>query len=172
MKRDHVDYSTPLAEIAPLLIQLAREEAGPTIPLPQEYLIEDRIAAQEFAVMEPEIETPGRPSHISCPDCGGVLNQVVMEDEVRFRCQVGHAFTPLGLAEAQNEELERALSVAVRTHRDRIRLFDQMGQSARARGLGHAEKRWEKAAQESQELVAVLERAMTSLRKAAGDGEA
>ena len=172
LKRDHVDYALPLDEIAPLLLQLSGEPVGPTVPLPEEYAVEDRIAAQEFAVVEPEIVTPGEPSHISCPDCGGVLNQIVMQDEVRFRCQIGHAFTPLGLAHAQNEELERALAIAVRTHRDRIRLFDQMEQSAKSRGLAHAERRWEAAAAESEELIAVLEKAMSGLRKPASEGEA
>lgn len=172
MKRDHVDHVVPLDAIAGLLAGLAYEEAGPTIPLPEEYVIEDRISAQEFAVAEPDINTPGQPSHISCPDCGGVLNQVVMEDEVRFRCQVGHAFTPLGLAEAQNQELERALGIAVRTHRDRQRLFGQMKESARARGLVHAEKRWTDANAESEQLIATLEEAMARLRKMPTEGEA
>ena len=142
LKRDHVDHSLPLRDIAPLLFGLTQEEAGISLPLPQEYLVEDRIAAQEFAIMEPDIVTPGQPSHISCPDCGGVLNQVVMQDEVRFRCQVGHAFTPLGLADAQNEELERALSIAGRTHRDRKKRVEPKGPSAAARGLDQAQPRW------------------------------
>lgn len=165
MKRDHVDHAVPLKEIAALLTRLVREAAAATIPLPEEYMTEDRIAAQEFANVDRDIVTPGRPSHISCPDCGGVLNQVVAQEEVRFRCQIGHAFTPLGLAAAQNEELERALSIAVRTHRDRIRLFGQMGESAKARGLGLAEKRWMAASDDSKSLIAVLERAMTGLRQ-------
>lgn len=172
LKRDHVDAVVTLQNMAGLLADLSREEAGPTIPLPEEYRIEDKISAQEFAVVEPDINTPGKPSHISCPDCGGVLNQVVMEDEVRFRCQVGHAFTPLGLADAQNQELERALGVAVRTHRDRMRLFTQMGDSARARGLALAVRRWEEAYHDSEQLIAVLENAMASLRKAPTEGEA
>ena len=171
LKRDHVDHSVPLAELAALLNRLTREEAGPTVPLSEEYRIEDRIAAQEFAVMEPEIVTPGHPSHISCPDCGGVLNQIEAEHETRYRCQVGHAFTPLGLATAQGEELERALSVAVRTHRDRIRLFAQMRDNARAHDLPHAHKRWADASDESEQLIAVLENAMASLRKSAGNAE-
>ncbi|MDB5710327.1 MAG: hypothetical protein JWL96_2397 [Sphingomonas bacterium] len=172
LKRDHVDHKVTLDGLAELLGRLVREEAGPTIPLPEEYLIEDRMAAQDFAIMEADIVTPGQPSHISCPDCGGVLNQIVSEDEIRFRCQVGHAFTPLGLAAAQNDELERALSVAARTHRDRIRLFEQMGESAHARGLPHAEGRWRTAADESLQMVDVLEKAIASLRKAPTDGEA
>lgn len=170
LKRDHVDHLFALADAGALLIRLVQEEAGPSATLPQEYYIEDRISAQEFAVIEKDIHTPGQPSHISCPDCGGVLNQVAMQDELRFRCQVGHAFTPLGLAEAQNAELERALSIAARTHRDRIRLFGEMGASALARGLPHAVKRWNHATQESQHLVTVLEDAMAALRKGPLEG--
>ncbi len=171
LKRDHVDHALALDHMPDLLARLVREEAGPTIPLPEEYLIEDRIAAQEFAVAEPQIVTPGEPSHLSCPDCGGVLNHIETEDEVRFRCQVGHAFTPLGLAAAQNDELERALAIAVRTHRDRIRLFEQMQHSAEKRGLAHAVQRWTEASRESGHMIEVLEEAMTSLRKASNEAE-
>jgi two-component system chemotaxis response regulator CheB len=95
-----------------LLLAPGTRGGRPSLPVPEEYLVEDRIAAQEFAVMEPDIVTPGRPSHLSCPDCGGVLNQIEAESEIRFRCQVGHAFSALGLADAQSDELERALGVA------------------------------------------------------------
>jgi two-component system chemotaxis response regulator CheB len=172
LKRDHVDHCLPLVELAPLLRRLVDQEAGPSLPLPPEYRIEDRIAAQEFAVMEPDIVTPGAPSHISCPDCGGVLNHIEADKEIRFRCQVGHAFTPVGLAAAQNDELERALSIAVRTHRDRIRLFGQMHDSANARRLRHAAKRWADAAAESQQMIGALEQAMSTLRRTPESGEA
>jgi two-component system chemotaxis response regulator CheB len=172
LKRDHVDHVVPLAELGALLARLVQEEAGPSVPLPEEYRIEDRIAAQEFAVMEPEIITPGQPSHISCPDCGGVLNHIEAHNETRFRCQVGHAFTPLGLADAQNQELERALGVAVRTHRDRLRLFNQMSAAARERDLPHAKQRWDEASVESGHLIEVLEQAMASLRKPLPEVEA
>jgi len=171
LKRDHVSHVTKLADMGELLVRLVKEEADPTIPLPEEYRIEDRMAAQEFSILEPGIQTPGSPSHISCPDCGGVLNQIESQDEIRFRCQVGHAFTPLGLAAAQSEELERALSIAARTHRDRIRLFEQMGTNAHARGLPRAEVRWKEAAEESVQMIAVLEQAMQTLRKPASEGE-
>lgn len=165
LKRDHVDHKVRLDDLGALLDRLVREEAGVSLPLPQEYVVEDRIAALEFAAMETDIVTPGQPSHISCPDCGGVLNQIEAEAELRFRCQIGHAFTPLGLASAQNEELERALAVAARTHRDRIRLFGQMRDSAHARGLSHAEGRWTEASKEATEMVEVLEQAMSALHR-------
>lgn len=172
LQRDHVDHVVPLADLGTLLNRLVREDAGESVPLAQEYVIEDRIAALEFAVMESDVVTPGQPSRISCPDCGGVLNQIEVEREIRFRCQVGHAFTPLGLGAAQNDELERALAVAARTHRDRIRLFEQMRDSANARRLPHAERRWQKASQDAEEMIEVLEQAIAGLqRPAIDDGE-
>ena len=171
VKRDHVDHVVRLDDLGPLLARLVREEARPSVPLPEAYIIEDRIAAQEFAVMEKEIVTPGEASPFSCPDCGGVLNQMATGAELRFRCQVGHAYTPLGLADAKNEELERALGIAVRTHRDRIRLFTQMAQNARERGLPLAGQRWHDATIESEQLIAVLEQATMTLRKPRVDDE-
>jgi two-component system, chemotaxis family, protein-glutamate methylesterase/glutaminase len=170
LKRDHVDQVVALADLADLLARLVREEAGPTVPLPQEYVTEDQIAAQEFVMAEDDITTPGQASKISCPDCGGVLNQIAAGDELRFRCQVGHGFTPLGLADAQSAELERALAVAVRTHRDRIRLFGQMRESAEKRGLSHANHRWQQASEEAEQMVGVLEKAITTLRREPLDG--
>ena len=171
VKRDHVDHIVELVDIAALITRLVQEKANPSLPLPEAYATEDDIAAQEFAVMEPDIHTPGEPSHLSCPDCGGVLNQIETGAEVRFRCQVGHAYTPLGLADAQNEELERALGVAVRTHRDRIRLFTQMADNALARSLPHASARWRDAVTDSEQMIAVLEQATSVLRKPPVDRE-
>ena len=172
VKRDHVDHVVSLDAMGVLLADIAWQPAHPSVPLPEEYLTEDQIAAQEFAVMEPDIVTPGQASHISCPDCGGVLNQIVTGNEIRFRCQVGHAFTPLGLADAQNAELERALGIAVRTHRDRIKLFTQMADSAQKRGMPHAVDRWERAKEESEQMIDVLEQATTAFRRPPTDGEA
>ena len=62
LKRDHVDHVVPLDAMAALLASLSREEAAPSIPLPQDYIVEDKISAQEFAVVEPDINTPGQPS--------------------------------------------------------------------------------------------------------------
>jgi two-component system chemotaxis response regulator CheB len=170
LKRDHVDHVAPVDQLGALLSRLCVEEAGPSIPATEDYMIEDRMAAQDFAALEPDIVTPGRASKISCPDCGGVLNQIDKDKEIRFRCQVGHAFTPLGLAAAQSDELERALGVAVRTHRDRLRLFEQMKVSAIDRGLSHAKARWETASAEAEHFVAVLESAMAQLQKPPADG--
>ena len=172
LKRDHVDHVVPLADMADLLARVVREDAPASIPLPSDYIIEDRVAAQEFAVMEPDLRPPGQASPIACPDCGGVLNEIRGDEGVRYRCQVGHAFSPLGLADAQAAELERALGIAVRTHKDRVRLFAQMSENASARGLHVARARWQAASDEAEEMIALLERATAGLRTRRLDGEA
>jgi two-component system chemotaxis response regulator CheB len=171
LARDHVDHAVALNDLGTLLSRLAREPASPSLAVPEDYMAEDRIAAQDFAAMELDLPPPGRASPIACPDCGGVLNQIDAEKEVRFRCQIGHAFSPLGLATAQADELERALSVAARTHRDRIRLFSQMKDNAKDRGLVHAQARWEQASVEAERFVVVLEQTIAQLKKPPGDGE-
>jgi two-component system chemotaxis response regulator CheB len=52
LKRDHVDHAVKLDEMGALLSRLCREEAGPSIPAPEDYMVEDRIAAQDFASIE------------------------------------------------------------------------------------------------------------------------
>lgn len=168
IKRDHVDHIVPVAALPELLARLSREPASPSVPLPETYLIEDRVAAEEFAVGEPDLASPGEPSHLACPDCGGVLNAIESDDDLRFRCQVGHAFTPMGLAAAQSDELERALGIAVRTHRDRIKLYDQMTVGAETNGRKQAGERWVRSRLEAEKLIGVLEDAMATLRRAEG----
>jgi two-component system, chemotaxis family, protein-glutamate methylesterase/glutaminase len=169
MERDHVDHCLPLAGIPALLGRLVCETAGPSHPLPADILAEAAISEREFAVMDSRSTTPGSPSPLSCPDCGGVLNQIENKASLRFRCQVGHAFTPDGLAAAQNDELERALGIAVRTHRDRMRLFDNMRREAQARNLTRTAARWQAASSEAEHLARVLENTMASLRKPVTD---
>jgi two-component system, chemotaxis family, protein-glutamate methylesterase/glutaminase len=167
LMRDHVDHCLALAQLPELLVGLSTTAAGPPSVLPPEMIAEDQIAAYEFAVMNMKLIPPGRHSLLSCPSCGGVLNQIEDEETVRFRCQIGHAFTGVGLEAAQNDEVERALAVAVRTHRDRINLFRQMEEAARARKLSHAAERWQRAGAEAKRFAELLEHTIAMLRRPA-----
>ena len=167
LERDGVDHVAKVAELPSLLLRLLAEPVGASQPLSPDIVMEDRLAEHDLALRDASGNAPpGRPSPISCPDCGGVLNEIEGKGLARFRCQVGHAFTALGLAVAQHQELERALAVAVRTHRDRLRLFEQMETTARGRNLLMAADRWRHAAQEAGRLADLLEEAISSLRPA------
>jgi two-component system chemotaxis response regulator CheB len=164
LERGHVDHVVSLSAMGALLNHLSREEAGPRVQVPSAMSIETRIAAHEF---EPG-KTPalGQPSLLSCPQCGGVLNEVPDEGTIRFRCQTGHAFTSDGLIAAQTEELERALERAVRTHRDRVILSRRMEEHAHALPLTAA--RWHAAAEDAESAATAIEAAITALRKQPG----
>lgn len=163
---DHVDFIAPVAELARLVVRLASEKAGPRIPLPEALIREDQIAAANaFALPQPPPEIPGTASQYSCPDCGGVLNRIMSEGEYHYRCQVGHAFTKSSLAIAQAQEVERALGIAMRTHRDRVVLFKQMRRDATSAKLECAAARWTRAIEDAERLIVILENAMQTLRK-------
>jgi two-component system chemotaxis response regulator CheB len=168
--RDSVDHSAPLAALPALLDRLAREPAGPSPPVPPEVAAEARIAEREIAVMAHEHPTIGVPSVLSCPHCGGVLNEIEEEKAVRFRCQVGHAYGPESLAAAQKDGLEQALATAVRTHRDRLALFRRMGDAARGKGLANAARRWDQAAAEAAAAADVIAAAVVSIGRGSGQG--
>jgi two-component system, chemotaxis family, protein-glutamate methylesterase/glutaminase len=163
LERDHIDHVAKLAEMSALLNRLCREPAGPTLPVPRNLEIEGRIAAQEY---DPDgAVTVGQPSPLSCPVCGGVLNEVLEEGAARFRCQTGHAFSSEGLAVAQSEELERALESAARTQRDRMTLYRRMEKQARSQGQPHSADRWLAAAEEARSAATAVTAALASLRK-------
>jgi two-component system chemotaxis response regulator CheB len=92
-----------------------------------------------------------------------VLNEVLDEGSIRFRCQTGHAFTSEGLIAAQSEELERALEPAARTHHDRVTLCRCMEEHARALPLTAA--RWRSAAEHAEAAATAIVGALSALRK-------
>jgi two-component system chemotaxis response regulator CheB len=161
---DSPDHCVPAAALPGLLSRLARLPASPSPAVPQRLLAEARISQQEFASMPTSQGAIGQPSRMSCPACGGVLNEIEGEKLPRFRCQIGHAYGPESLALTQQEALEEALSVAIRTHHDRQQLFLRMHQQADQRGMHHAAKRWRAAAAEAERAAGLISGAIGILR--------
>src|SRR5262249_24925101 len=70
----------------------------------------------------------------ACPTCGGALWELRDGKLVRFRCRVGHAFSPDTLLAEQSEQLEEALWTALGALEERAALMDQMAEKGRYRG--------------------------------------
>jgi two-component system chemotaxis response regulator CheB len=165
LQGDSPDHCLPLNDIPPLLARLARSPAGTPRTPPPGMVAEAQIAEREaFAMVHPS-STVGQPSLFSCPQCGGVLNEIEEGKILRFRCQTGHAYGSESLAVSQAETLEHALSAAVRTHRERQVLFRRMEASARERGLSASADRWAKSAREAEEAASLIESAAAALRR-------
>lgn len=113
-------------------VSAAFREREPALRRSDEPLTARREAAMDQASSPPPID-PGHPSY-SCPDCGGVLEEVVEEGPLRFRCRVGHEFYAEDLASAQWTTLEDALWSAIRGMEENAELSSRLARMAEERG--------------------------------------
>ena len=159
-----VDHCLPLAALPDLVVRLSREEAATCHAAPEDIVLEAHIAEQEMVAMMQEHSSnsiSGKPSLLTCPDCGGALMEVEDRPLLRFRCHVGHAYSPAALTEAQGEALEQALWMALRTHNERLKLFERMQGNAEAQGQTRSGSRWAEAAGEARSHVDLLKTFLT-----------
>jgi two-component system chemotaxis response regulator CheB len=77
----------------------------------------------------------GPPSGLTCPDCGGALWEIDDGKLVRYRCHVGHQFSPDGLDAEQRSAVEGALWSAVRVLEEHAELRRRMARRAADAGL-------------------------------------
>ena len=122
-----IDYRRPVAELGPLLAQLAQQTA-PTERRPPCRTIcisKTRIALEDTA-LELGVTTLGRPSLYTCPDCHGVLLQLHGDGPLRFRCHTGHAYTAASLHAHTAETIEDQLWSVVRTMDEQVLLLQAM----------------------------------------------
>ncbi|MDE2469256.1 MAG: chemotaxis protein CheB, partial [Bradyrhizobium sp.] len=84
-----VDLCVSGARMGDVLVDLAREAPGATLPTPPEVRLEVEIAAGE-RIGADSLTAIALPAALTCPACGGVLSEVKTGPPLRFRCQVGH----------------------------------------------------------------------------------
>jgi two-component system chemotaxis response regulator CheB len=152
-----VDHVLPVAGIAETLARLTGEPAlDPVDPVSDDMNTE--VELEGFSMEAIEGGHPGRPSGFSCPDCNGVLWEILDGGLVRFRCRVGHAWSPESLLTQQSEALEAALWVALRTLEERAALATRLGEPARRRGHMITATRFQEQAQEAQQAARLVRR--------------
>ncbi|MFC6092634.1 chemotaxis protein CheB [Saccharothrix lopnurensis] len=149
------DHVLPAADLGPALAKLVREQVAPSSAPPASPQVEqeNRIVRDWRVTMG--AGTIGEASEYTCPDCSGVLNEVE-PGTLRFRCQVGHAWSVEALAQAQGDAFEKALWTALRTLEEKVRLSERMVESARTRGDGRQVNRYQGRLDESVRAVDVL----------------
>ena len=131
-----VDYQTPISELGALLKMLASEPRNASPPPPDDIRLEVDIALGR-PVGTDETNRLGNPVALSCPDCGGVLSQL-RRVPLRFRCQVGHAYTAEALSTRQEDSVDEAMRVALRIVEERATLTKKMAEEARRGGFNHS----------------------------------
>lgn len=131
-----VDHCLAPGAIGPLLARLVHEP----IDAPVEDGMGERMEREiESVEMDPremhQHSPPGAPSGFTCPECHGALWELRDGELVRYRCRVGHAYSPDSLLADQSESLEAALWAALRALEEQASLARRL--TARAREQGH-----------------------------------
>jgi two-component system chemotaxis response regulator CheB len=123
LARVKVDHVVTPAELPGLLVRLAATPAPGAA----------RERGPELAVLEGR--RPGSAVEVVCPACHGVLTESEVAGYHHFLCHVGHGFSLEALADAQGEELERALWSAVRSLEEAAAVSDRLARSQAGRDL-------------------------------------
>jgi two-component system, chemotaxis family, protein-glutamate methylesterase/glutaminase len=156
---EHVqaDHVVAAASVGKLLARLTADLAGTRpAPAPAPARMRAEVEMEGFSLEAVENEHPGKPSGFSCPDCNGVLWQIRDGGLERYRCRVGHAWSPESLLIQQSEALEAALWVALRSLEERAALSRRLAEPARRRGHSITATRFEEQAAEAQQAARLV----------------
>lgn len=168
-----VDRIAPLASLAAVLTELVTDAASgaraaqqPVAPetarVPAHLSREHAIALGEGDVVG-ELNSLGRPSNYSCPDCGGTMWQIDAPGPTRFRCHTGHAYSMQWLLAAQSTRTEQALWEAMRALQEKAMMLRQTAELERRAGDAVAadESEW-RAGQYEEQARALRQLAVTA----------
>jgi two-component system chemotaxis response regulator CheB len=153
-----VDYVVPLSSVAPLLSQLVHEPAKANSNREDDSRQmdpESEMAELDMSAIESENQ-PGTPSAFVCPTCAGVLWEIEDGSLVRYRCRVGHAFSPESLLAGQSAALEAAVWAAFRALDERASLLKRLAENARRRPYPRVADRFARQAADAERNATLI----------------
>jgi two-component system chemotaxis response regulator CheB len=150
------DHVLPVHDVPKVLGELFGQEV-PDPPLRPSSLMEMEASMAE---LDPEAidnpDRPGTPAGFSCPDCHGSLYQITEGGLVRFRCRVGHAWSPHSLLAQQSSAHESALWIALRSLEEKAELTRSLAARAGERGHVLTAKSFQAQSDESVEAAGLV----------------
>ena len=155
-----VDHSLPASQIGPLLVSLAHSPAEQTNGAAAHKNTEVErgfeLTDQHNMNVEEYERQLGPPSVVTCPTCHGATWELEEGGLVRFQCHVGHAFSAESMLAEQNEDVERAMWIALRSLDDNIGLLRRLAEKSRTHLQNGAARRYLEAADEKQHAADLL----------------
>lgn len=151
------DLCVPAARLGDVLSDLAREAPGAALPIAPDIRLEVEIAAGE-RIGARALAGIADPAALTCPSCGGVLSEVKEIGPMRFRCQVGHAYTADALVQQKEGQVDEALRVALRIIEERAELVQRMAVDGRRNGRPAVAEMYELRAAEYREYADMIRR--------------
>lgn len=157
-----VDHVVPMAGMADALIRVvSRPHGRRRRAVAKEIATENQMSLME-SNGRPRMEKIGTPSTFTCPECQGPLWELRNGDLLRYRCQVGHAFSADSMLKGQEEVVERALWVALGALQSRVALWRRIAERMKRSNLrtmaGYYRDRETQARGDMEELRRILTR--------------
>jgi two-component system chemotaxis response regulator CheB len=154
--------SLPLDALVDEVVRIVSSD--PVVPVEQPEVdpaVHERDLAEIRSALgkDPTLPDGGRvgvPSPYSCPDCGGVLNEVSDDAPVRFRCRVGHAYNGESLLRHQAHTFEDALWTALRAVEEREQISERLAEEAGRAGRDWSHAHFARRAEDAHRSAAVL----------------
>jgi two-component system chemotaxis response regulator CheB len=155
-------HVVPAAKIGALLGELVGDGAPPLkYPRPDPQLAAEAEIATLGSITTDAVVS-ARPSGLSCPSCQGVLFELDGNPAPRYRCRVGHAWSPASLADEQTVAVDRALWVALRTLEENaamnLTLAELAERRERHRAAAFYRQRYESSKTEAGQLRELISR--------------
>lgn len=150
-----VDYQLPIAEMGSLLYELIAREPGKPGPVPEDVLIETKIAERVLSDL-PSVNSLGDQVPFNCPGCGGVLWEIDKDSSARFRCHTGHAYTAATLLAEQTKKIEETMWTALRMFEERKNLLTTMSKGQKGAALQSSQERAELSQVHIDRIKAIL----------------
>jgi two-component system chemotaxis response regulator CheB len=151
------------ADLGSFVLALTKAPRRPSVAVPLDLELEGRAAMA--AMSEPgKIVEVGQHTQLVCPECQGPVRVLSGGGLERYRCHVGHSYTPETMLGEQGLQLERALWVAYRTLLERARMLEGLERDAVSRGRPHLAQCYEKRLNEIRDHVDALRSTLSSVQ--------
>ena len=140
IESSEVDFILKAEDIGPKLIQISTVEAAEKLQVISNGNQKMQATGQTYV----------------CPECGGVLQETEEAEMLRFRCRVGHIYSPESLMADQNLATERALWAAIRSLEEQAEFSERLAKSSRLKKRNRLASRFGEKAKASRDDAALL----------------
>jgi two-component system chemotaxis response regulator CheB len=146
-----VDHVLSATGIGQLICKIAgdRGSAAQQLAAPPDRQdeLDEEIDMAESAPSEPSYLS--KPAGFGCPTCHGALFELSGTPVPRYRCRIGHAWSPESLLDEQSAALEGALWMGLRSLEEKASLATRMAESATRRNHGFSAARYSATARDA-----------------------
>jgi two-component system chemotaxis response regulator CheB len=171
LRASGTDVRVPIRRMGDVISTWLTEMPGPG-PDPSEQMLQEVRMAELDPGSLHEPERPGTPAGFGCPECAGALYQIDEGNLRRYRCRVGHAWSPESLLAQQTADMESALWMALRALEEKAALNTDLSRRASDQGHDRTATRFDESADENHhaaELVRQLIERMAGERTPVAD---